>query len=266
MTPRHKAGPCLDPGNFRPISVLPTLSKLLKRHVHNHLTDLLNSCDLIYGKQSGFRAFHSCQTALIQLIDCWSSHMADRDLIGVILLDLRKAFDLVNHKLLIGKLKIYGALDFFCDYLNGRSEIVNFNGFISGKTDVTVGVPQGSILGPLLFMLYINDLPLTTRNCKATMFADDSTFHTTAKSTGVLETFLNSEMDNISDWCKQNRMCPNSGKTKCMLVTTSQKRTRLVKKDLDVFLDNTRLDNVDSEKLLGVIIQNDLSWTNLFKN
>ena len=265
VTPYYKSGPAEIPGNYRPISILPILSKIVERHVHDQFVSYLNTNDLIYANQSGFRAFHSCQTALTHLIDCWSKHVAARDLVGMITLDLRKAFDLVNHQLLIQKLEIYGvhgnALLFFQDYLRGRSQVVSFAGLLSDRMPVNVGVPQGSILGPLLFLVFINDLPLITRHSEVNMFADDTTFYAAAKSPETLELVLNSELANINDWCQENRMCPNAGKTKCMLVTTSKKRSMLTKKELGIYFNSIHLDNVNSEKLLGVVIQNDLSWS-----
>ena len=151
------------------------------------------------------------------------------------------------------------ALLFFRDYLRGRNQVVSFAGLLSDRTPVNVGVPQGSILGPLLFLVFINDLPLITRHGEVNMFADGTTIYAAAKSPETLKLVLNSELANINDWCQENRMCPNAGKTKSMLVTTSKKRSMLTKKELDIYFDSIHLDNVNSEKLLGVVIQNDLS-------
>ena len=112
-----------------------------------------------------------------------------------------------------------------------------------------MGVPQGSILGPLLFLVFINDLPLMTQHTTANMFADDSSFHATAKSPEALESALNTELLNINHWCQENIMCPNAEKTKCMLVATSKKRSMLTKKELDVYLDGVKLDNVRTNKI-----------------
>ena len=152
-------------------------------------------------------------------------------------------------------------MSFFRNYLSGRSQLVIFDSVASEKIPVTVGVPQGSILGPLLFLLYINDLPLATENSTATMFADDSTFHSTSKSLPTLEATLNREVTHITTWCDDNRMCPNSSKTKTMLVTTAAKRAKLSEKTMDIKMDGIALENVDSEKLLGVIIEQNLSWS-----
>lgn len=274
VAPLHKGGSTRDPGNYRPISVLPILSKLLERHIYNHLMNFLIVNDLLYGNQSGFRSFHSCQTALTRLVDCWSKNIQDGELVGVIFLDLRKAFDLVNHDTLLQKLEIYGirdtegdelgcslGLSLFRDYLSGRSQLVNFSGVESEKVPVEVGVPQGSILGPLLFLLYINDLPLHIFESTVEMFADDSTFHTAAKTLPTLEKRLNSDLVNVNNWCEENRMCPNAEKTKCMLLTTCQKRKSLKNDQLELVLGNSSLQNVESDKLLGVIIHKNLSWS-----
>ena len=218
VAPHHKSGSTEVPGHYRPISVLPILSKIVERHVHDQFTNYLNTDDLIYAHQSGFRVFHSCETALTHLIDCWSKHVVACDLVGVIILDLRKAFDLVNHQLLIQKLKIYGvcgnALLFFEDYLQGRSQVVSFAGQLSDRMPVKVGVPQGLILGLLLFLVFINDLPLITHHSKINMFADETTFHAAAKSPESLKSVLNSELVIINNWYRENRMCLNAEKKK----------------------------------------------------
>ena len=124
---------------------------------------------------------------------------------------------------------------------------------MSETRPVTHGVPQGSILGPLLFIIFMNDLPLYV-NSDFDMYADDSTLHAAAKTLDELELILNNDVECVSKWCKQNRMVSNTDKTKCMLITTFQKATRLPRTDLNILLDNVTLDNVDSEKLLGVIV------------
>ncbi len=148
------------------------------------------------------------------------------------------------------------SLYWFKSYLQGRHQCVQFKGKMSVTRPVTHGVPQDSILGPLLFIIFMNDLPLYV-NSDIDMYADDSTLHTAAKTLDELELILNND---VSKWCKQNRMVANTEKTKCMLITTFQKATKLPRTDLNIILDNVTLDNVDSEKLLGVIVDKYLTW------
>ena len=165
VTPIHKSGSFSDPNNFRPISVLPIISKLLEKHVSGHLMNYLREFKLLISTQSGFRSLHSTESILIKMTDDWLEAMDKGKLTGVIFIDLRKAFDLVNHELLLAKLRIYGfspsTLRWFRSYLNDRHQQVSLNGELSERECLACGVPQGSILGPTLFLLFINDLPLS---------------------------------------------------------------------------------------------------------
>jgi hypothetical protein len=188
----------------------------------------------------------------------------DKD-IGVLLVDLKKAFDLVNHELLLKKLELYKCsercLNLFRSYLSDRLQFTLFQGCISESAEISVGVPQGSILGPLLFLVYINDLHLITQN-SCHMFADDSTFYTSAKSIDEVESNLSDDLLNISNWCTANRMSLHTGKTKSMLLTTNQKRVRLHDQPLNVRLFDSNIECVSSHKLHGVTLENNLSWNN----
>ena len=263
VTPIHKSGNRSDQNNFRPITILCALSKILEKHVHNYFYKFLLDHCLLYIAQSGFRAMHSCETALTRLVDMWTSNMEKGLLNGIILLDLRKAFDLVNTDVLLEKLKIYQCdertLNWFKSYLQGRTQCVQFKGKISDTIPMTHGVPQGSILGPLLFILFMNDLPLHV-DSELDMYADDSTLCATGETVEELDLKLNDDMDCVNDWCNDNHMVGNSDKTKAMLITTYQKEAKLPKKELTIFFQHMQLKNVNSEKLLGVKIDKYLTW------
>ena len=263
VTPIHKAGNKSECNNFRPITILCTLSKLLERHVHDAFYNFLQTHSLLYIAQSGFRALHSCETALTKIVDNWTSNMEKGLLNGVVLLDLRKAFDLVDTDVLLAKLSIYQCdnttLNWFKSYLQGREQCVQFKGKMSESKPVTHGVPQGSILGPLLFITFMNDLPLHI-NSTLDMYADDSTIHVSAKTVEELEYVLNQELTNVQNWCQINRMAVNADKTKVMLITTYQKETKLPTSEINVSFNGTKLENVKSEKLLGVTIDKHLNW------
>ena len=225
VSPLHKNGPCDDVNNYRPISVLPVLSKILERHVHISLMNYLNEHNLLHPTQSGLRSAHSCETALVNMIDRWLHSLDNGQLIGVVLVDFKKAFDLVDHKILLEKLNLYNlsedSLNWFSSYLQNRTQRVSVNNVLSDQRSILYGVPQGSILGPLLFLMFINDLPLYTDDVSTDMYADDTTLFDVNTSKEAIQANLQKALINLDIWCKHNGMVINSSKTKVMLVTTS---------------------------------------------
>ena len=168
----------------------------------------LDKHKLIYECQSGFRRNHSCQTSLTKMVDNWFTTMNNNEIVGAVLLDLSKAFDLVNHQILKQKLSVYKfsqlSQRWFDSYLSNRFQQVQISGKLSQSKEIKAGVPQGSVLGPLLFLLYINDLPLYIKYCLLDLFADDGTLHTSNAYLPTITTFLNADLDNFSDWCDDN--------------------------------------------------------------
>ena len=228
VAPLHKNGPREEVNNYRPISILPVLSKVLEKHVHESLSDYLHQHKLLHKTQFGFRAQHSCETALVNMIDLWLNAIDNGQMIGVVLVDFKKAFDLVDHQILINKLEMYGikdqALSWFKTYLTNRKQQVTINNSKSDFKHISCGVPQGSILGPLLFLLFINDLPLYTNNVFTDLYADDTTLYDVQDSMEQIEKNLQAALNNLHIWCRANGMILNSSKTKVMLVTTNQNK------------------------------------------
>ena len=269
VTPLFKNGPHEDVNNYRPISILPVLSKVLEKHVHESLYDYLHAFQLLHKTQSGFRSQHSCETALVNMIDTWLNAIDNGKMIGVVLVDFKKAFDLVDHQILLNKLEIYGikddALSWFDTYLTNRKQQVSINNCQSDFQQISYGVPQGSILGPLLFLLFINDLPLYTNNVFTDLYADDTTVYDIQDSMEQIESNLQSALNGLQIWCKSNGMILNSSKTKVMFVTTNQKRKRLNRQNLDLNFQNEPLNMISSDKILGVYVDNNLTWTDHIK-
>ena len=196
------------------------------------------------------------------MVEKWLKALDNGELVGVIFVDFRKAFDLVDHNILLKKLEIYQfsqvTLNWFKSYLSERKQIVTFKNVDSDKETVKCGVPQGSILGPLLFLLFINDLPLHLK-VMTDLYADDSTLYEINSSKEEIERKLQLAIKDLARWCKQNGMIINTEKTKVMLVTTRQRRTR-VNDDLNLSLNDIQLLTISNEKVLGVQIDNNLSW------
>ena len=266
VTPLHKNGPKDDTNNYRPISVLPVVSKLLEKHVHDSLMMYLSSNSLLHSTQSGFRPNHSCETSLLQMINRWLNAINSSQMIGMVMIDFRKAFDLVDHTLLLKKLKYYkiseATISWFSSYLLGRKQKVFVNNSSSESENIICGVPQGSILGPLLFLIFINDLPLYIDNVLTDLYADDTTFYFIDTSQACIEQQLQTALFKLSEWCKENGMLINTTKTKVMLITTPQKRVYLNNYVLQLKYNNEALSVVACEKILGVLIDNNLTWTN----
>jgi len=263
ITPVFKSGDHSNADNYRPISILPIISKLLERHIHKHIYNFISSHDLLFAAQSGFRPQHSCESALNKLLNTWHQNIENGFLNGLVLIDFRKAFDMINLDLLLEKLKLYhfdtSLLKWMDSYLKERSHCVKVKDSISSPTPISHGVPQGSIIGPLLFILFINDLPLST-SLNIDMYADDSTLYTRGTSVDELSDKLTMALGNVQNWCLSNGMIINIKKTKTMTISTYQKESKIGCTDLKVHYDNKLLDSVPHEKLLGVTIDKHLLW------
>lgn len=267
MIPVPKTTDLTNINNFRPISLLSVLSKPLEKHVHKHLLAFLEKRSLLHQHQSGFRPLHSCHTALLRMVNSWANDINDGNMAGAVFLDFRKAFDLIDHKILLQKLHIYlnknspAALNFFESYLASRRQTVYVNGNYSSEKDINLGVPQGSILGPLLFCIFINDLPLQldSTHTECDMFADDTTLHSAGKTVPEIRRNLQESIEQVSQWCLNNCMLINPLKTKSMLITTRQKH-QLRPQPLDLMLGSAPVEQLKEHRLLGVMLDEDLSW------
>jgi len=258
IIPVYKADDKKIVSNYRPISVLPAFSKILERLMYNRLFEFINKHNILSKDQYGFRKNISTSMALLDLVDKISTSM-DKNVYTIgIFLDLAKAFDTVNHNILLNKLYHYGirgiAYDWFKSYLSSRHQYVYLNSTHSSKLPVTCGVPQGSILGPLLFLLYINDLSTVTKLLTFIMFADDTNIFISGKNLNNLTYIVNTELGTISTWFSANLLSLNVKKTNYMLFSNKKPP------DILISIANERVTRVFQTKFLGVIVQANLKW------
>ncbi len=264
VTPIFKSGDKTDVGNYRPISVLPIVSKIIERAVHDQLYVYLSNAGLLSNAQSGFRTNHSTSTTLLDVQDYILKNMDDGYVTGVIFLDLKKAFDTVNHNILLQKLKHHGVdnneLSWFQSYLNNRSQSVSVNSTLSDFEPINIGIPQGSILGPLLFILFVNCLPKAVdTKCKTVMYADDTSLLCKAKNIDDLKVQLESCLDSVADWFKANKLTLNVDKTKFMIFGSNVILERF--QNIQLIYGNNIIERVDEFKYLGVKLDSNLSWS-----
>ena len=249
--------------NYRPISILPILSKTIERDASEHLKLYLNRHLLLYERQSGFRTNHSCESALTAIVDGWITATDYNEIVGTVFFDHSKAFDLVGYELLLDKQTCYqfnaGSLKWFSSYLYNRCQQVSMSGKLSSTKHIKSGVPQGSVLWTLLFMICLNDIALETNKSLLDFCADDLTMTGTSVE-GVCED-LSIDANRTVGWCSRNGMGVHTGKTKAMLVSTVQRQPTLTHGKFNLQIGDTSILLSDKERLLGITVDNSLKWS-----
>ena len=215
VSPVFKSGDQSDANNYRPISVLPTIARVFERLIFEQLYSYFNENKLLYSYQSGFRSLHSTVTALFDITNEWSSNIDKGMINGVLFLDLKKAFDTVDHKILLRKLEYYGVESTaFRSYLSNRQQVCYIDGVTSSLEYVTCGVPQGSILGPLLFLVYVNDIAKCLDYGVARLFADDMNVTISGCTLPTLHKEMTKDLKGIASWLSINRLTPKRVKNR----------------------------------------------------
>ena len=257
VIPLFKKGSKLDPGNYRPVSVLNVFSKVLERAVHNQLNEYLEKKSILYHKQSGFRSRFSTDSCLIGLTDYVKSEVKRGNFVGMILIDLAKAFDTVDHDVLLSKLEAVGvtSVSWFRSYLSDREQCVEVNGVRSDFLPITCGVPQGSILWPQLFLLYINDM-CTSVECDLSLYADDSALIYSHSDPYFIARHLNAQLASCKTWLIDNRLSLHVGKTESILFGSSRKLKRV--DNYQVTCEGTPVKRVTEVTYLGLLLNDTL--------
>jgi hypothetical protein len=227
VIPIYKAGNRLDVDNYRPISLLSSISKILEKIVPEKLISHLTNNDLLYTHQYGFIPKRSAEHNLLQIINYVSAALNDRNYCVGVFLDLKKAFDVCSHSILLKKLRKMGingvTYNWFENYLEGRTQKVDINGHLSAEQNLDISVIQGSTLGPILFLCYINDF-FSATTLFSVLFADDTTCLSQGKKLSDLLLYVAEELQKIAVWFRANKMAVNTSKTKFIIFRTQGKK------------------------------------------
>ena len=264
VKPLYKKGDNFCLNNYRPISLLPTISKIFERVMFTQLYSYLNANNLLSEQQYGFRSQHSTELACVKLVDYITTEMDNIKKIKTptaIYLDLSKAFDTLNFNILLNKLQYYGingiSLSLIRNYLTNRFQYVQFENSESDLLEIKTGIPQGSILGPLFFSIMINDLVNSSNKFKFLMYADDTTIYFNLEDFPIenRELLINNELEKVNKWLKLNKLAVNVDKTKSMLFHKRRPVT-----PIQFSMNNRIIDVVQHFNYLCIMLDADMSW------
>jgi exonuclease III len=261
VVPIQKIAKTVECSEFRPINMLPVPEKILEIIIKNQLSNYIENNRILIKQQSGFRRNHSCETSLNIVLKRWKEDIDKNKVIVAVFLDLKRAFETIDRDILMQKLFCYGITadeyNWFRSYLNQRYQRTGFNGVLSALREVELGVPQGSVLGPLLFVLYINDIIGSIKYSEINLFADDTLLSIAGENLADCLEKMNEDLASLTKWLKFNKLKLNVSKTKYMIVT--RRRVGAASHNALV-IDNEPLEEVESIKYLGVQIDNKLTF------
>ena len=264
--PYHKKGDKCNGENYRPVSHIVEVSKIAEYAVLDQVLDHFEANQLFHPNHHGFLPNRNTATALLQIYDIWLSNAEEKKFTGSIFLDLSAAFDIVDHRILLDKLGVYGfseyASAFFHSYLSNRKQQVQVNSKVSSFKDIgDQGVPQGSILGPILFLIFMNDFPEHCDTGESIMYADDDSEVVSDHDPNRLQAKLQCQANSATEWIQDNKMLCSGEKTKLLIVSTKEQRNiKLQGRSIRINVDDNIVKESKEEKLLGITMSNTLSW------
>ena len=256
VSPGFKKGVTTTKVNYRPISVLPSVSKIFERILKGQMEGFLKP--ILSSLLSGFREGYSTQHSLVRVIEAWRGSLDSSGIVGTILMDLSKAYDCIPHDLLIAKLEAYGfngkSLRLMYSYLTDRKQRVKIGSYKSSQSNVKIGVPQGSVLGPLLFNIFLNDLFYMELNSEICNFADDNTVYSCGTRISEIMTNLENDLSTLLNWFYANGMVANPDKFQLMFLGLNERHK------LRLNIEGVKISSTEHVKLLGIEIDNKLRF------
>ena len=268
--PQHKKSAKDVIENYRPVSHLVEVGKLVEYEVYDQVSQHFISHNLFHSNHHGGLPNHSTATAMIQLQDMFLQASVSKKLTGALLLDQSAAYDLLDHSILLKKLAVYNfdenTISWFKSYLSGRSQAVQVETKQGALEDLDDhAAPQGSVLGGLLFIINENDFPACREEGESVLFVDDDTDCVSDANPDTLIEKMQHEADNSCDWLRDNRMCIAGQKSKLLIVGTKElKKKKCDNRELSIYVDGKLVNETESEKLLGIIVNNKITWKEHF--
>ena len=265
VIPLFKKNSNTDKSNYRPISILPSISKVFERSLFHQITSYINN--IISPHLCGFRKGYSPQHALLRLKDKFNKSLDKNEMVGLVMMDLSKAFDCIPHDLLIAKLHAYGfdksSLNLLYSYLKERKQRVKINAEYSSWQDILSGVPQGSVLGPLLFNIFINDLFFSVQNSDLHNYADDNTLSMADINIETITNTLNDDISNVYNWFENNHLSLNEDKCQFLII----ERPGNIRNEIaEIKIRNKTIYETNKGKLLGITFDNNINMNDHIKS